>query len=421
MSELIKDLQNFLDYSLSPFHVVDWVKKELESQGFVQANLDNLREANKVFFTRSYGSLLALKLSEKNRWAKTHFSVIGAHSDSPGLKLKSLPEFKKENYLLVETEVYGSPLLYTWFDRDLLVAGLIFLADGTSSLYKSPYPVAKIPSLAIHLQREVNEVGLRVNPHSDLLPILAMESDSLSQAIQQHFHALPEKIISFELYLADSQKSSLWGLNQEFLSSARLDNLAMCHAALKAFLACEPKEDQLMGYVIFDHEEIGSETEAGAASDFLVRSLEEFVFAHGGTRWDFLQVLNQSFFLSADMAHGVHPNYVDKHDRNHRPIMNQGPVFKLNHKRRYATSGEALAKLVQLAKKADIPFQYYHHRSDLPCGTTIGPIVASKLGVLTADVGNPMLGMHSIRETAGTKDHEMIVQLFQYFYDEPFF
>ncbi|MCS6984078.1 MAG: M18 family aminopeptidase [Leptospiraceae bacterium] len=410
MISLVESLQQFLDDSLTPFHAVDWMRQRLESHGFFCGR------SEKSYFVRQ-GSLLAIAYMPPIDWSQASLHIIGAHTDSPGLKLKSLGQIRREGYLLAETEVYGSPLLYTWLDRDLRLAGKIYLEDGQELLYSSDKAMAKVISLAIHLQRDVNEKGLIINRQNDLVPIFGSEGHDLLGLLAQELKREPSQIHGYELYLVDTQKSERWGREREYLSSARLDNLAMCHAALEAFLLSNSPPHRVRAVVFYDHEEIGSETESGALSDFFLRSLEELMLSAGASRLDFLRLLDNGFFISADMAHGVHPNFPEKHDYTHRPRLNEGPVLKINHMRRYATSGKAQAFVVNLAQRNKIPLQVYHHRSDMLCGTTIGPLQASRLGILTAEIGNPMLAMHSIRETAGTKDHELVVQLFKAFFE----
>ncbi len=418
----LRDLLHFIDKSPSPFHATANLASMLEQGGYTRQQESETFAAKPpaIVTLRSGSSLIAIRFPARLDWAQADCRLIGAHTDSPTLKIKSLPDVAREGLLLAGVEVYGGALLYTWFDRDLLLAGRLHFADGSSELVHTPSAYCRIPSLAIHLQREVNDKGAVFNRQREILPMLttAEPGRSLLGDLARLVGRPKDLITGFDLVAADSQPSSLLGMHREFISAPRLDNLAMCHAAVSALLHSKPPNHRIAIVALFDHEEIGSETEAGAASDFLLRILERSFAARGANREDFFSLLARSILLSADMAHAVHPNFADKHDDNHKPRLNEGPVVKLNANRRYATSGEGAALLRSLADRRNIPLQQYIHRSDLACGSTIGPIVAARSGLATVDVGNPMLSMHSVRELAGSRDHDLMIHLMTAFLEE---
>lgn len=367
--------------------------------------------------TRNDSSLAAFVLGGKPP-ESAGFKIIGAHTDSPNLRLKPNPVFEKNGYIQLGVEVYGGVLLSTWTDRDLSLAGRVVLRSHENRLLKINRPLLRIPQLAIHLNRTVNEKGLILNQQMHLPPILTLgkSKTALNELVAEEIKCRPQDILSMELSLYDVQPGTFAGAEQEFLFAPRLDNLASCHAATLALLQSEGKAAATRVVVLYDNEEVGSETAQGGGSFFLKDVLERIVQGAKKPREALMRSLAHSIFVSADMAHAVHPNYAEMHDANHMPIINKGPVIKTNAGQRYATDGASSAYFESLCEKADVTVQKFAMRSDLACGTTIGPITATNLGVRTVDVGNPMLSMHSAREMAGAKDHGDIIRVFKMFF-----
>ncbi|MCA9322290.1 MAG: M18 family aminopeptidase, partial [Planctomycetes bacterium] len=313
-------------------------------------------------------------------------------------------------------EVYGGVLLSTWMDRDLGLSGRLIVRDGQgtrSQLVRVDRPLARIPQLAIHLDREVNEKGLILNRQTHLAPLIGLEDSAslLSWLSQETGVGDPAGILGFDLMLHVLEAPSVSGLAGEFIHAPRLDNLASCHAGLEAFLAEIDQARPGTRLVSFhDHEEVGSTSSQGAAGSFLGDVLERIVASRGGGVQDWQRARSRSLLVSADMAHAVHPNYADRHEPRHLPRMGQGPVIKINANMRYATDGESTARFVRFCEDAEVPYQKFVMRSDLGCGSTIGPLISSRIGIQTVDVGNPMLSMHSCREMAGSADHELMIR-----------
>ncbi len=408
MPKPVDRLIDFIARSPTPYHAVENLAGRLDQAGY-----ERLEERDtwsklapgKYYLSRNGSSLIAIKLS--NSPARNGFRLIGAHTDSPCLKIKPNAISVNHGYSKFGIEVYGGVLLNPWFDRDLGMAGRVTvgLKNGgiRNLLVNIDHPIAFVPSLAIHLDREANDhrsinkqkhlpavLGRTDAEEMDFKPILA------EQLKKQHAHQAFESILGFELSLYDCQKPSLVGLNQEFVASARLDNLLSCHAAVEALLQSGNTSNQVV--VLNDHEEVGSGSTSGAEGPFLSSTLSRLC---GST---LQQALSHSMLVSADNAHGVHPNYPEVHEPAHQPLINNGPVIKINHNQRYATNSETEAVFKAACEMADVPCQSIVVRSDMGCGSTIGPITATRLGVRTVDVGVPQLAMHSIRELAGVQD-----------------
>ena len=428
----VTDLLQFINDSPSPYHAVQTagfaLKKNLKAATLSESETWSLKYGKTYVVTRDDGSLIAFTLPAKEMGKNLSFRIIGAHTDSPTLQLKPKPAKRLENYIRWGVAVYGGALHNSWLDRDLLIAGRVSVADGPSvkstlvSLDKVKF---RIPQLAIHLDREVNEKGLILNAEKHLLPILGLESGKggrtadaiLRNLLEQHGLKIPQKkSFSFDLVLADATPPSLGGLQNEFIYAPRIDNLAMSHAAVTALLRAPQPTHHINVIALFNHEEIGSRSSSGALSRFLVHTLERITIAMKVERADYLASLASSFFISADMAHALHPNYQERHDGVHMPLIGKGPVIKDNAKLRYATNSSANAFFQNLCQTAKVPVQNFVNRSDLGCGSTIGPLLASQLGMPVVDVGNPMLSMHSAREMAGTLDHPMIIKVFNQFF-----
>ncbi|MBX3234024.1 MAG: M18 family aminopeptidase [Labilithrix sp.] len=430
MTDLLPDLLAFLGDSPTPFHAVAGAMQRLAKAGWkpiTEADAWEDLAPGRYMMSHGGSSLFAFVLPEGKKIAG--FRIVGAHTDSPNLRLKPNAEYKKEGYAQLGVEVYGGVLLNSWLDRDCSLAGRVFVRDAktgalASRLVRFTKPLCRVTQLAIHLDRDVND-GLKLNRQEHLAPIFGLARDGapdLASMLAEELSVAKDAIAGHELMLYDVVPPTLGGRDDELLFSARLDNLGMSHAGVVALAEAAAKAqsgDLVPVVVLFDHEEIGSETAYGAHSGFLPRALERVVTARGGSREDYHRALAGSFCLSADMAHAVHPNYAAKHDERHKPALNGGPVVKINAQQRYATSGATAAMFRELCKQVEVPFQHYSHRTDLPCGSTIGPIASTLLGIRTVDVGNAMLSMHSIRELCGAKDPALMTRVMTAFYNHP--
>lgn len=423
-----RSLLEFIDRSPTPFHAVAELGRMLKAGGFAEldeADAWDLAPGGKYYATRNGSSLAAFVVGSRPP-ETAGFKIIGAHTDSPNLRIKPNPAYEKNGYVQLGVEVYGGVLLSTWTDRDLSLAGRVVLKSGkrepATRLVKIDRPVLRIPQLAIHLNRSVNDKGLVLNQQTHLPPILALTRDKtkpgdvLKNLLAGEIGCKAEDIASMELSLYDVQKGAFAGAEGEFLFAPRLDNLASCHAAATALLESGRADAATRALVFYDNEEVGSQTAQGADSPFLKDVLERVLLASPNPREAFLRAMARSFLVSADMAHAVHPNYPELHDANHLPVVNKGPVIKSNAGQRYATDGPASAYFESLCERAGVAAQKFVMRSDLACGSTIGPIAAANLGIRAVDVGNPMLSMHSAREMAGAKDHWDIIRAFKEFF-----
>ena len=419
-AEFTKDLLNFLDSSPTPWHAVAGMKEKLDGAGFQE--LDEREEwsldtGRGYYVIRNGSSIIAFRTGTRDLTA-SGIRMVGAHTDSPCLKVKPNPELRRKGFFQLGVEVYGGALLNPWFDRDLSLAGRVTVEDENGrvqdTLVNFGRPVAFIPSLAIHLDREANS-NHSVNPQTDLPPVLMQvaEGDSVSfqdllqQQITRESGAPVGRILGYELSFYDSQKASLVGMKEEFLASARLDNLLSCYIGLQSLLNTSGDEAALL--VCNDHEEVGSMSAEGAQGPFLSDVLDRWCGA-GRAR-----AIASSMMISADNAHGIHPNFSDRHDENHGPLLNQGPVIKVNHNQRYATNSRSAAVYRHISDELGLPHQTFVVRSDMGCGSTIGPITAGNLGVTTLDIGVPQFGMHSIRELCGTRDAYTLYQVLSAF------
>ncbi len=434
-------LVHFIDQSPTAFHATRSVASALDAAGF--RALDECDEwliepGDRCYITRNGSSIVAFVVGEESP-TEGGFRILGAHTDSPGLKLKPSPVLGRNGYLQLGVEPYGGVLLYTWLDRDLTIAGRVFVADESSGelhsyLVDLQVPIARIPSLAIHLDREVNTKGLVLNPQQHLAPLVGIRpseqpgATTLAQLISGEIKRTlgvdvrPEEVAEFDLQLVDTQKSSLGGEDECFVFAPRLDNLASCHAGLTALidsLAEHPTTRATRMIAFWDNEECGSRSMQGAAGPFLRQVIERIVEVRAAGEGQALpRAIASSFLVSADMAHAIHPNYSDRHEPSHAPLLGKGPVIKLNSNQSYATDGESAGVFTALCRASGFEPQRFVVRSDLPCGSTIGPISAALLGIKTVDVGNPMLSMHSIRELAGTEDHAKMVAALTHFFGD---
>lgn len=418
-------LLDFLKRSPSPFHATQSIAEALQDAGYQaldERETWQLKPQGRYYITRNDSSIIAIKRGQHDP-VQHGIRMVGAHTDSPCLKVKPQPELARHGYWQLGVEVYGGVLLSPWFDRDLSLAGRVtFKHNGQlqSRLINFQQAIASIPSLAIHLNREANS-GWAINAQTELPPILAqLQGETkkdfralLAEQLQREHAISAADVLDYELCFYDSQPAALVGLNQDFIASARLDNLLSCYAGLQGLLNSNDQHTQVL--VCTDHEEVGSNSACGADGPFLEQVLRRML----NTEEDFVRCIQHSLLISADNAHGIHPNYADKHDANHGPLLNHGPVIKVNANQRYATSSETSSFFKLLCQQAEIPVQSFVTRSDLGCGSTIGPITASQLGVQTIDIGVPTFAMHSIRELAGSKDLSYLVRALQAFYNSP--
>ncbi|RZC74647.1 hypothetical protein C5167_050124 [Papaver somniferum] len=462
---VVSEIINFLNASPTAFHAVDEAKRLLKKAGFEQISEKQdwkLQVGKKYFFTRNYSSIVAFAIG-KMFVAGNGFHIVGAHTDSPCLKLKPVSKVTKAGFLEVGVQTYGGGLWHTWFDRDLTVAGRLIIReskDGAVSyshrLVRIHEPIMRIPNLAIHLDRSTD--GFKPNSQTHLVPILATsvkaelnkaaagnvsaESDGktsndkkdtddkkhhslLLQLLASEVGCKPEDICDFELQLCDTQPSIVAGALKEFIFSGRLDNLCMSFCSLKALIDSTSSESSLEDepgvrmVALFDHEEVGSNSAQGAGSPVMFDALSRVTDSLNSSTSKLLEkAIQKSFVVSADMAHALHPNYMDKHEENHQPKMHGGLVIKHNANQRYATNAVTSFIFREIAEKHNLPIQDFVVRNDMPCGSTIGPILASGIGIRTVDIGAPQLSMHSIREMCAVDDVKHSYQHLKAFYEE---
>jgi aspartyl aminopeptidase len=416
----VQDLLEYIDASPTPFHAVAETVTRLDERGYRaldEAEPWDVSPGDKVYIVRGGGSLAAFHIGA----AAPHeagFHLVGAHTDSPNLRIKPNPELKQAGYGQLGVEPYGGVLLHTWLDRDLSLAGRALLADGSARLVDFGRELLRVPSLAIHLNRKVNTEGLKLNAQKHMAPIVALDGiegkDLRALLAEELGDVKQEEVLAWDLMAYDVQPATRSGVSREFIHAARIDNLASCHAALTALTAAEARANVTRGIAFYDHEEVGSRSAQGAASDFLRSCLQRL---SGGEGEDYHRAVAKSFLISADMAHAVHPNYVDRHDPQHQPLLGAGPVVKINANQSYATDGESWASFERWAREADVATQRFAVRSDLGCGSTIGPITAAELGIRTVDAGNPMLSMHSCREVCAAADVPKMIDVMKRFFD----
>lgn len=429
--EQVQNLLDFIDDSPSPWHVVKSIEARLAAQTPVWERLDEtakwaLQPGGRYYVVRDDSSIV-LFIQGQKPLAETGFKIIGAHTDSPGLRIKPNVANTTDGLLRLGVEVYGGPILATFTDRDLSLAGRIAYKNGqgaiASMLVKFDQPLLRLPNLAIHMNRTVNEEGLKLQKQSELPLILsALTEEQLPNAffsalLQQQTGITAERILSWDLAVYDTQKGAFWGAESEFYADSQLDNLASCHAALQALLdksVIQP--DATLVCALFDHEEIGSQSNKGADGSFLPDVLQRIAWPSATGGEDYVRALAKSFMISADMAHAYQPNFHNAYDADHKVIVNKGPVIKVNANHNYSSESVSAAMFADWCEQADVPYQKYSHRCDLPCGSTIGPITSAKLGIRAIDVGNPMWAMHSVRESAGVLDHDYMIRVMKRFF-----
>jgi len=421
------ELIDFINASPSPWHAVANAEALLQKNGYTQLEEDarwQLAAGGCYYVVRGGASMIAFVQGSKPL-AEAGFRIVGAHTDSPGFRVKPKAALAGDGLARLAVEVYGGPILATFTDRDLSLAGRVVLRTATGQttrLLRFERPLLRLPNLAIHMNRDVNEQGLKLNKQTELPLILGQLGEGAGESAGETGNAevLLRKLLadatdtdaadllSWELAVYDVQKGSLWGADEEFIASRQLDNLASCYAALTALTATKQPTATCVT-ALFDHEEVGSESAAGAGGSFITDVLAR-ISAHSKLdEEDRQRAMARSFFISADMAHAYNPNFPNAYEPGHKVKVNGGPVIKTNANQRYTTNAETAARFIGFCEKAEVPYQQYAHRSDLGCGSTIGPIVASQLGVASVDVGSPMWAMHSARESAGVHDHAYMI------------
>ena len=426
---MIKRLLDFLNASPVNFLAAKNICDELEKAGFRRINptqpLGEVKAGDRLFVTKNDSSVYAFQIGRKTM-ADSGFHMICAHCDSPTFRIKPNAEMTCEGGIVkLNTEVYGGPIMSTWFDRPLTLAGRV-IVRGTDALNPKTLlmhvkrPLLQISNLAIHFNRQVND-GVKLSKQKDVLPILGIINDELERGnllvnvICEELKIDRKDILDFDLYLADASPSCTFGVHDEFISSGRLDDLSMCFAGLEALLAA-PAGDVTQVLAIFDNEETGSQTKQGAGSPFLSAMLKRIALAQSGTEEAYWQAVERAFMISADNAHAWHPNYSEKFDPTNHPVLGGGPVIKFNAAQKYASDAVSAAVFAEICREAGVPCQRFVNHSDVAGGSTLGNILASSIPLRGVDMGNAILAMHSCRETGSVADHEYCVRAFTCFY-----
>lgn len=432
---MIKRLLSFLDASPVNFLAVKNLTDELQQHGYRRIDtteaLGTVKAGDKFFVTKNDSSIYAFQIGRKPL-AETGFHMICAHCDSPTFRIKPHAEIDCEGGIVkLNTEVYGGPIMSTWFDRPLTLAGRVIVKgkdvmSPTTLLLHVKRPLLQISNLAIHFNRQVND-GVKLSRQKDVLPILGIINDELEKGnllmniileeLNKQQTVTREDILDFDLYLADATPACTFGAHNELISSGRLDDLSMCFAGLEALLASQPT-DTTQVLAIFDNEETGSQTKQGAGSPFLSYMLKRIALAQSGTEEAYYQAVERAFMISADNAHAWHPNYSEKYDPTNHPMLGGGPVIKFNAAQKYASDAYSASVFAGLCEKAGVPCQRFVNHSDVAGGSTLGNILASSIPLRGVDMGNAILAMHSCRETGSTADHEFCVKVFTQFYQE---
>ncbi|OCB21091.1 M18 family aminopeptidase [Mycobacterium malmoense] len=403
MSASAAGLCDFIDASPSPFHVCATVAARLTAAGYTE-----LSEAKRWpdqpgrYFTVRAGSLVAWNSDGPDG----PFRIVGAHTDSPNLRVKQHPDRLVAGWRVVALEPYGGAWLNSWLDRDLGLSGRLSVRDGArieQRLVRIDDPILRVPQLAIHLAEDRKSLTLDPQRHVNAVWGVGADAAAFADFVAERAGVTPAAVLAADLMTHDLTPSTVMGADADLLSAPRLDNQASCYAGMEALLGAEPR-GLLPVLVLFDHEEVGSTSDHGAQSDLLSTVLERIVLAAGGSREDFLRRLPESLLASADMAHATHPNYPDRHEPGHLIEVNAGPVLKVHPNLRYATDGRTAAAFALACLQAGVGLQRYEHRADLPCGSTIGPLASARTGIPTVDVGAAQLAMHSARELMGAHD-----------------
>ena len=423
-------LLDFLNESPCNFRAVDTICRELAANGFQELNLSDkweLTKGGKYFATKNGSAVFAFVVGE-SPIPESGFNIIAAHSDSPCFRIKPHPEMPGHGVVRLNTEVYGGPILYTWFDRPLSVAGRVMLKNHRNPMqpivrlvdFKEPMVI--IPHLPIHFNRNVND-GNPLSKQKDMLPVAGIINEAVGQGgllmekLQSYLHLdSQDDILDFDLFLYNAQKAELVGFEKEFVCSGRIDDLGMAHAAMCALLeSSNPNVTKVMA--VFDNEETGSGTKQGAASPVFANILRRICLSFGQTEEDFYRSIANTFMISADNAHAVHPNYPEKYDPTNHPVIGGGPVIKINANCKYMTDGYSSSVFMELCRKAGVPCQFFVNHSDIAGGSTLGNILTSQIDINGVDMGNPIWAMHSALETASIKDQEYTIKAFTEFFN----
>lgn len=427
---MIDRLLSFLDSSPVNFYAVRTVINELEKNGFRRVDasmpLESVEVGDQVYVTKNDSSIYAFRMGKKSL-AEGGFHVICAHSDSPTFRIKPNAEMCAGGMLRLNVEKYGGAIMSTWFDRPLSLAGRVIVKSADvmnpeTRLMCVERPLMQISNLAIHFNRQVND-GVKLSCQKDMLPIVAVVTDRLEaenallKLIAKELNVAESDILDFDLYLYDTTPACTFGLNNEFISAGRLDDLSMVHAGLEAMLAAEKDPEVTQVLAVFDNEETGSQTKQGAGSPFLASFIQRLVLAQGDSMDGFYRAVEKAFMVSADNAHAWHPNYSEKYDPTNHPVLGGGPVIKFNAAQKYASDAYSAAVFAQICDKAGVPCQRFVNHSDVAGGSTLGNILAASLPMKGVDMGNPVLAMHSVRETASVADHEYCIKAFTQFYN----
>lgn len=426
--KLAMELIDFLHNSPTAFQAVETVKDILFNNGFIELKEYKkwrIESRGKYFTVKNNSAIIAFVVGD-NKPSEDGFRIIGAHTDSPGFRIKPNPEIITENnYIKLNTEVYGGPILNTWMDRPLSIAGRVVIRGNNplkpiSKLIDFKKSIITIPNLAIHMNRNVNQ-GVELNKQADVLPIISLVNDTFEKdnyfikILAKKLKVEVSEILDFDLFLYETQRGTLVGLNEEFISAGRIDDLSMVHIGIKALIENEDNKT-IKVMACFDNEEIGSASKQGADSTLLSNTLERISLSFNEGKEEYLIALAKSFLISADGAHAVHPNKGEKSDPTNRPLINKGPVIKISSNQRYTSDGDSASVFKEICRIANVPYQIFVNRSDEVGGSTIGPISSTHLNVRSVDIGSPMLAMHSIRELCGVLDHSFTFKAFKEFY-----
>ncbi|MGF0102888.1 M18 family aminopeptidase [Bariatricus sp. SGI.019] len=418
--DTVQKLFTFIEKSPSPFHAIENMKQELEGQGYIQlleGSAWKLEEGGNYYVIRNSSAIIAFRIPKRDFLG---FQIMASHSDSPSFRIKEYPEMEVENhYVKLNVEKYGGMLCAPWLDRPLSVAGRLVIREGNrlvTKLVNVDRDLCMIPNLAIHMNREANE-GYKYNAQKDMLPLYGCESakGTFMARVAEAAGVEEEDIVGNDLFLYNRMKGSVWGASEEYISIGRLDDLQCAFASLQAFLQAADGES-IPVHCVFDNEEVGSSTKQGAGSTFLFDTLLRINESLGRTSSQYRQALASSFMLSADNAHGVHPNQPDKACPTNRPYPNGGVVIKFSANQKYTTDGMAAAIFTQLCERAKVPYQTYVNRSDILGGSTLGNISGTQVAVNTIDIGLAQLAMHSPYETGGAKDTDYLIRVAKEFY-----
>lgn len=420
MNEIIFDLSDFINKSKTPWHAVEFVKEKLLHKGFIELDESchwKLDLNTGYFCIKDESSLITFRTPKNNNNLMTSL-WYGAHTDSPCLKLKHNYLQYKEGYQTAEVEIYGGPMINSWFDRDLNIAGRLICQSNNGDLISKRFTsdlIVRIPQLAIHLDKKVNKEGFKTNPQTQMVPIIGLEdTDSDFKYCVESFLEDGEEIIDFDLILCDSHDVSLAGAKKEFISGPRLDDLLMVHGGLQAFIDSDFSESSITGCAFFNHEEIGSVSFNGADSFYFNSILERIYTGLDLSREDYLRGLSKSFMVSADVVHAINPGFVDRYDENHLSRINSGLTIKRNANMKYATDAFSSAIFRRWCKNTNVSCQDFFVRNDIGAGSTLGPKLAANSCMQTVDIGSPLLSMHSIREMAGVEDHKDLINVMAY-------